>query len=64
MGVAYLISQPAKSEDTREDMPQYILVSTQIRLENGPTICGDELSDPVLMAKLDAVLVQDAGNPL
>ncbi|XP_003386516.1 PREDICTED: GTP cyclohydrolase 1 feedback regulatory protein-like [Amphimedon queenslandica] len=44
-------------------MPQYVLITTQIRLENGPTICGDELSDPVLMAKLDAQLVRDAGNP-
>ena len=46
------------------DMPQYVLITTQIRLENGPTICGDELSDPVLMAKLEAQLVTDAGNPL
>lgn len=42
----------------------YVLVSTQIRLENGPTICGDQESDPELMGKLEAVLTQEAGNPL
>ncbi|XP_074642189.1 GTP cyclohydrolase 1 feedback regulatory protein-like [Tubulanus polymorphus] len=40
----------------------YLLISTQIRLENGPTICGDESSDPELMASLGASLIQQVGN--
>ncbi|XP_033625976.1 GTP cyclohydrolase 1 feedback regulatory protein-like isoform X1 [Asterias rubens] len=40
----------------------YIFVSTQIRLECGPTICGDEHSDPELMNYLGAKLVKQMGN--
>ncbi|XP_033127765.1 GTP cyclohydrolase 1 feedback regulatory protein-like isoform X4 [Anneissia japonica] len=40
----------------------YVLISTQIRLECGPTICGDESSDPELMAELGAVLTKQVGN--
>lgn len=40
----------------------YVLVSTQIRLESGPTICGDAWSDETLMAYLGAKLVQLPGN--
>ena len=42
----------------------YVLISTQIRLECGPTFCGDEDSDPVLMKYLGAELTQEAGNTL
>lgn len=40
----------------------YILISTQIRLENGPTVVGDEDSDVALMSRLGAELKQTAGN--
>ncbi|XP_065067333.1 GTP cyclohydrolase 1 feedback regulatory protein-like [Rhopilema esculentum] len=40
----------------------YLLISTQIRLENGPTICGDEWTDPEVMKYLECELVQQAGN--
>ncbi|XP_071835269.1 GTP cyclohydrolase 1 feedback regulatory protein-like [Apostichopus japonicus] len=40
----------------------YVLISTQIRLECGPTICGDEKSDQGLMAYLGATLTQQIGN--
>ncbi|XP_065898465.1 GTP cyclohydrolase 1 feedback regulatory protein-like [Dysidea avara] len=40
----------------------YLLVSTQIRLENGPTICGDEWSDKKLMEYLGATLQTLSGN--
>ncbi|XP_061405885.1 GTP cyclohydrolase 1 feedback regulatory protein [Lethenteron reissneri] len=40
----------------------YILISTQIRLESGPTTVGDELSDPELMAFLGAQKVTELGN--
>ncbi|XP_077999724.1 GTP cyclohydrolase 1 feedback regulatory protein-like isoform X1 [Glandiceps talaboti] len=40
----------------------YVLVSTQIRLECGPTVCGDEHSDPELMNYLGAKLVTQLGN--
>jgi hypothetical protein len=40
----------------------YLLVSTLIRLENGPTICGDELADPAIMEALGCKLVQQPGN--
>ena len=36
----------------------YIIISTQIRYENGPTRCGDELSDPNIMSSLGAVLTE------
>ncbi|XP_063080122.1 GTP cyclohydrolase 1 feedback regulatory protein [Engraulis encrasicolus] len=32
----------------------YMLISTQIRLENGPTLVGDEYSDPDTMTYLGA----------
>ncbi|XP_022101313.1 GTP cyclohydrolase 1 feedback regulatory protein-like isoform X3 [Acanthaster planci] len=40
----------------------YVFVSTQIRLECGPTICGDEQSDPELMHYLGATLTKQFGN--
>lgn len=40
----------------------YVLISTQIRMENGPTIVGDSQSDPELMRLLDAKLMQHLGN--
>jgi len=40
----------------------YILISTQIRLENGPTIVGDANSDLEIMTYLGAKLVQHLGN--
>ncbi|XP_038044235.1 GTP cyclohydrolase 1 feedback regulatory protein-like isoform X2 [Patiria miniata] len=40
----------------------YVFVSTQIRLECGPTICGDEQSDPELMQYLGATLTKQFGN--
>lgn len=32
----------------------YVLISTQIRMETGPTVVGDESSDCTLMARLAA----------
>jgi len=40
----------------------YIIISTQIRLDVGPTFVGDEKSDPELMEKLDASLIKQLGN--
>eukprot|EP00112_Aurelia_sp_Birch-Aquarium-sp1_P017479 Seg4057.2 transcript_id=Seg4057.2/GoldUCD/mRNA.D3Y31 product="GTP cyclohydrolase 1 feedback regulatory protein" protein_id=Seg4057.2/GoldUCD/D3Y31 len=40
----------------------YLLISTQIRLENGPTMCGDEWADPQIMKILECELVQTPGN--
>lgn len=40
----------------------YILISTQIRLESGPTIVGDEKSDPELMAYLGAEMQKPLGQ--
>lgn len=40
----------------------YIFISTQIRLECGPTICGDEYSDAELMGYLGAKLTKQLGN--
>ncbi|KAK7103503.1 GTP cyclohydrolase 1 feedback regulatory protein-like [Littorina saxatilis] len=40
----------------------YILISTQIRLESGPTIVGDQWSDPELMEYLGATLIKEFGN--
>ncbi|XP_068729572.1 GTP cyclohydrolase 1 feedback regulatory protein-like [Montipora capricornis] len=40
----------------------YIIISTQIRLAIGPTICGDEWADPDLMKYLGAELVHTFGN--
>ncbi|XP_046847956.1 GTP cyclohydrolase 1 feedback regulatory protein-like [Xenia sp. Carnegie-2017] len=43
------------------NMP-YIIISTMIRTESGPTIVGDEWSDPELMNYLKAKLSQEYGN--
>lgn len=40
----------------------YILISTQIRMECGPTMVGDGESDPKLMEKLEAKLTKQLGN--
>ncbi|XP_026855985.2 GTP cyclohydrolase 1 feedback regulatory protein isoform X1 [Electrophorus electricus] len=40
----------------------YILISTQIRLETGPTTVGDEYSDPALMNFLEARKTTMLGN--
>lgn len=40
----------------------YILISTEIRLESGPTIVGDGESDPELMEYLGAKLLTFYGN--
>ncbi|NXC84787.1 GFRP protein, partial [Cercotrichas coryphoeus] len=40
----------------------YLLISTQIRLETGPTMVGDEHSDPHLMSILGATKRNTLGN--
>ncbi|CAI4225427.1 unnamed protein product [Auanema sp. JU1783] len=40
----------------------YLLISTQIRLECGPTFVGDGASDPTLMEKLEASPTKQLGN--
>ena len=40
----------------------HVLVTTQIRLENGPTFVGDEDSDPELMQYLGARKITEPGN--
>ncbi|XP_034051456.1 GTP cyclohydrolase 1 feedback regulatory protein [Thalassophryne amazonica] len=40
----------------------YMLISTQIRLETGPTNVGDESSDPVIMNYLGARKTHMLGN--
>ncbi|XP_068608379.1 GTP cyclohydrolase 1 feedback regulatory protein [Brachionichthys hirsutus] len=40
----------------------YILISTQIRLENGPTNVGDQYSDPAVMNYLGATKRTVLGN--
>ncbi|NXD28156.1 GFRP protein, partial [Spelaeornis formosus] len=40
----------------------YLLISTQIRLEAGPTMVGDEHSDPHLMSILGATKRSMLGN--
>ncbi|KAL6105991.1 gchfr [Pungitius sinensis] len=42
----------------------YVFVSTQIRLESGPTNVGDEYSDPGLMIYLGARKTTMLGNNL
>ncbi|NXP96085.1 GFRP protein, partial [Horornis vulcanius] len=42
----------------------YLLISTQIRLEAGPTMVGDEHSDPHLMSILGATKRSTLGNNL
>ena len=48
-------------QDQSHNMP-YMLVTTQIRLEAGPCIVGDEKSDPDLMKYLEAELRQENGQ--
>ena len=40
----------------------YILVTTQIRLETGPCIVGDENSDPEIMKYLQAEQQREKGQ--
>ncbi|XP_055879337.1 GTP cyclohydrolase 1 feedback regulatory protein-like isoform X2 [Biomphalaria glabrata] len=40
----------------------YVIISTQVRLDIGPTVVGDEWSDPELMEYLDAALIKQLGN--
>ena len=40
----------------------YILVTTQIRLETGPCIVGDENSDPEIMKYLEAEVQREKGQ--
>ncbi|XP_037017604.1 GTP cyclohydrolase 1 feedback regulatory protein [Artibeus jamaicensis] len=40
----------------------YVLISTQIRMEVGPTLVGDEHSDPELMQHLGAARRHVLGN--
>ncbi|CAI5448287.1 unnamed protein product [Caenorhabditis angaria] len=40
----------------------YLLISTQIRMECGPTMVGDGDSDAELMAILEAKLTKQLGN--
>ncbi|XP_066539746.1 GTP cyclohydrolase 1 feedback regulatory protein isoform X1 [Hoplias malabaricus] len=40
----------------------YMLISTQIRLETGPTMVGDECSDPAMMSYLGATKTTMLGN--
>ncbi|XP_059176908.1 uncharacterized protein LOC131956470 isoform X2 [Physella acuta] len=40
----------------------YVIISTQIRLDVGPTVVGDEWSDRELMEYLDATLIKQLGN--
>lgn len=40
----------------------YIIISTQIRYENGPTRCGDQFSDAQLMSSLGAVSIKGEIN--
>ncbi|XP_041702897.1 GTP cyclohydrolase 1 feedback regulatory protein [Coregonus clupeaformis] len=40
----------------------YVLVSTQIRLETGPTMVGDVYSDPAIMNYLGATKTTMLGN--
>ncbi|CAF1557199.1 unnamed protein product [Didymodactylos carnosus] len=40
----------------------HLLISTKIRLEPGPTIVGDERTDPEIMDYLDATLFHEKGN--
>ncbi|XP_032963399.1 GTP cyclohydrolase 1 feedback regulatory protein isoform X2 [Rhinolophus ferrumequinum] len=42
----------------------YLLISTQIRMEAGPTMVGDEYSDPELMRHLGASKRSVLGNNL
>ncbi|KAK0407938.1 hypothetical protein QR680_003683 [Steinernema hermaphroditum] len=45
-----------------QETPEYVLISTQTRLECGPTMVGDADSDPELMYFLEAKKVVRLGN--
>ncbi|KAF6731677.1 GTP cyclohydrolase 1 feedback regulatory protein [Oryzias melastigma] len=59
-------SSSAIPEEEEESNPgagmPYILISTQIRLETGPTNVGDEFSDPAVMNYLGARKTTVLGN--
>ncbi|CAF4366302.1 unnamed protein product, partial [Rotaria magnacalcarata] len=40
----------------------YLFVSTKVRLESGPTVVGDEQTDPELMAYLGAKCFHEKCN--
>ena len=40
----------------------YIIITTQIRSETGPTLCGDEYQDVELMEKIGAKLIKEQGQ--
>eukprot|EP00118_Oscarella_pearsei_P009270 m.52507 g.52507 ORF g.52507 m.52507 type:complete len:86 (+) comp34215_c0_seq2:3649-3906(+) len=40
----------------------YLLIATQIRLSTGPTICGDDRSDPAIMKAIGATLTTEIGK--
>lgn len=42
----------------------HILISTKVRLESGPTVVGDQMSDPELMKYLNAQIYQEKCNNL
>ncbi|CAF4002363.1 unnamed protein product [Rotaria magnacalcarata] len=52
----YLVMDTVKA-----DMP-YLFVSTKVRLESGPTVVGDEQTDPELMAYLGAKCFHEKCN--
>ncbi|KAK4312564.1 hypothetical protein Pmani_016029 [Petrolisthes manimaculis] len=41
----------------------YMIISTEMRMDTGPTCVGDYMSDPKLMAYLEADLNQDPVRP-
>ena len=41
----------------------YLIISTQIRSECGPTLCGDEHQDVNLMSRICAALTKEPGQP-
>ena len=55
------VSDIRAAERFVSDMP-YLLISTRIRLESGPTIVGDDRADPEVMAHLDAQLYHEKCN--
>ncbi|CAF1554027.1 unnamed protein product, partial [Rotaria sordida] len=60
------LTQPQKcSGDIYElmvDYMPYLFISTRTRLESGPTIVGDEQTDPEIMAHLGAQLFHEKCN--
>ncbi|XP_068111020.1 GTP cyclohydrolase 1 feedback regulatory protein [Hyperolius riggenbachi] len=63
-GSSGLATGEVTAERREEDLSvmPYILISTQIRMESGPTIVGDENSDPELMTQLGAIKRTVLGN--